>query len=256
MTRHATLTQAVVVSTLIALFALAGTVGFAGTAAADHGNTSVTFDDQTATTTVVVSNVTLKNDGYVAIHDESIDPEYDALGESIIGVSEYLSPGTHRNVTVTLYADVPGQTFDRAQLAEDQTLTAVPYGETNASEGNTTFNWITHQGDPDVLDSPYEYDTGDFSFINDTAEVTVGNANGSDGGTTTEGEGTTTEGEGTTTEGEGTTTEDNAGATDATTVDGGTTDAAGTTAEGAPGFTALVAVVALVGAALLAARRE
>ena len=165
--------------------ALGGLVGLAGTAVANHGPTAVTFDDQTANqtdgaTTVTVANVTLKNDGYVTIHNESFDGSgMHTASESIIGVSDYLEAGNHTNVTVTLYTDVPGRTFEQEQLTEGATLVAGLYGETNTSSGNTTFNRITHQGrhlETGVRDGPYRTDGEDSVVVHDTANVILPDA--------------------------------------------------------------------------------
>lgn len=39
----------------------------------------------------------------------------------MIGVSEHLDPGQNENVTVALFDGVPGATFDRPELTEEET---------------------------------------------------------------------------------------------------------------------------------------
>jgi hypothetical protein len=123
----------------------------------------VTFDDQSSDgTTVVVDSVTMSEGGFVAIHDSTLF-DSDALG-SVVGVSEYLGPGTHENVEVTLF-DVPGATFgDDSLPAGDQTLIAMPHVD---SDGDETYDFVATGGD---ADGPY---VGADGPVVDAAQVTV-----------------------------------------------------------------------------------
>ncbi|MFC7044239.1 hypothetical protein ACFQH6_01420 [Halobacteriaceae archaeon GCM10025711] len=86
-------------------------------------NASVTFDDQTSNgSAVVVQSVTLPEGGFVVIHDDSLFAG-DAVG-SVVGNSEYLEPGTHENVTVTL-----DESFN-----ESVTLVAMAHLDTNENQ--------------------------------------------------------------------------------------------------------------------------
>ncbi|UWG47957.1 S-layer-forming halobacterial major cell surfaceglycoprotein [Halanaeroarchaeum sp. HSR-CO] len=124
---------------------------------------SVTFDDQTSNgTAVVVDEANLSDGGFVVIHESASLAEGDALG-STIGVSEYLSPGTHENVTVTLF-DVPGQDFTETELEDDTNLTAMPHLDTN---DNSEFDFVSEEG---AEDGPY---TEDGEAVVDDAMVTV-----------------------------------------------------------------------------------
>jgi len=105
---------------------------------------SVTFEDQSSDgMEVTVASVTLPEDGYVAIHNESLF-EGEVVG-SVVGVSEYLEAGTHENVTVTLY-EVPGADFDQSKLTEEQNLTAMPHEE---SSDNETYDFVETGGEAD-----------------------------------------------------------------------------------------------------------
>lgn len=123
----------------------------------------VTFDDQSSDgTTVVVDSVTMSEGGFVAIHDSTLF-DGDALG-SVVGVSEYLSPGTHENVEVTLF-DVPGATFEDDSLpAGEQTLVAMPHLD---SDGDETYDFVATGSD---ADGPY---FGADGPVVDPAQVTV-----------------------------------------------------------------------------------
>ena len=123
----------------------------------------VTFDDQTSDgTTVVVDSVTMSEGGFVTIHDSSLF-DGDALG-SVVGVSDYLGPGTHDDVEVTLF-DVPGATFDDGGLPPgEQTLVAMPHFDT---DGDETYDFVATSGDDD---GPY---VGDDGAVVDPAQVTV-----------------------------------------------------------------------------------
>ncbi|WP_416838925.1 hypothetical protein [Haloferax sp. DFSO52] len=77
---------------------------------------SVSFDDQqTAGYELVVDEITLPDGGYAVVH---------TLDHDTLGVSDYLSSGTHENVTVEL--DTP--------LESDATLQAMAHRETNGNE--------------------------------------------------------------------------------------------------------------------------
>ncbi|QCC47264.1 hypothetical protein DV707_06030 [Halobellus limi] len=99
--------------------------------------------------------------GFVAIHDSSLLDG--AVIESVIGVSGYLEPGLHENVTVTLY-DVPGATFEQSALTEDETLVAMPHRDTNESG---TYDFVATNGSED---GPY---LANASPVVDSANVTV-----------------------------------------------------------------------------------
>jgi len=152
--------------TAVLLVSAAGMVGIG--AAQEQGDetgtptATVSFaDQQTDGTTVVVESVNVSEGGFVAIHDSSL---FDgAVLESVIGVSEYLEPGLHENVTITLY-DVPGAAFDESELTDDETLVAMPHLDTNASE---TYDFVETAG---AEDGPY---VANESAVIDTANVTV-----------------------------------------------------------------------------------
>ncbi|GAA0507038.1 hypothetical protein SAMN04488066_101257 [Halorubrum aquaticum] len=124
---------------------------------------TVAFSDQTTDgTSVTVDSVNTSDGGFVVIHDDSLlDGE---VTGSVIGVSEYLEPGENENVTVTLFDGVPGATFDRTELTENETLIAMPHRDTN---GNETYDFVASDGSED---GPY---AADGSAITDSANVTV-----------------------------------------------------------------------------------
>ena len=122
----------------------------------------VTFTDQTSDgTTVVVDSVTMSEGGFVAIHDSSLNEG--AVISSVIGVSDYLAPGTHEDVEITLF-DVPGRDFDRSALEESQTLIAMPHLDT---DGDEEYGFVATGGE---VDGPY---TEDGAPVVDAAQITV-----------------------------------------------------------------------------------
>ncbi|MFD1589252.1 BGTF surface domain-containing protein [Halorientalis brevis] len=175
----------------------------------------VDFENQTLENgAVTVDSVTMSEGGYVVIH------QGDASGD-VIGNTEYLSAGEHNDVSVSLDSD----------LASNQTLVAMAHMDTN---DNQEFEF------PDA-DGPY-----DVNGSVDSAMVTVPSDDGQD--TTDDGQDQTT-----TDDGQDQTTTDDGQDQTATQepADSGTE----TTTDGSgPGFTAGLALVALLGAALLAAR--
>lgn len=67
----------------------------------------------------------------IAIHDSSLLDG--VVAGSVIGVSEYLEPGTHDEVSVPLF-DVPGATFNETSLTDGETLIAMPHLDTDDNE--------------------------------------------------------------------------------------------------------------------------
>jgi len=137
----------------------------------------------------------------------------------VVGNSDYLEAGSHEDVTITL--DEP--------MDEDFTAVAMPHLDTN---GNEAYDF------PDA-DGPY---TSNGTAVTDSANVTIV-------------EETQTEAPDTETETEAPDTETEAPDTETEAMDTETEEAETTAAEG-PGFTAAIALIALVAAALLAVRRD
>ena len=162
----ATMKSAALLMALMMLLPMAGAVGAQEQPPAanvpDEAGAAVTFSDQISDgMTVTVDAVNTTDGGFVAIHDSSL-LEGDAVG-SVVGVSPYLEPGLHENVTVTLF-DVPGGEFDRTELTENQTLIAMPHQDTNANE---TFDFVRTNG---AVDGPY---LDNETPVTDAANVTV-----------------------------------------------------------------------------------
>jgi hypothetical protein len=110
-------------------------------------------------TLAYLSSVTLSEGGFVTIRNGSLDT--DGAG-SVIGVSGYLSAGTHENVEITLY-DVPGRTYDRERIPIGfQTLTAVAHVDTDDDQ---QFDFVA-SGSED--DGPY---TENGTAVTDEARV-------------------------------------------------------------------------------------
>jgi len=113
-----------------------------GGAVVDSATTLVTAsvtasDQQTNGSTVTVDSVTLADGGFVTIHDGSVTEG--AVFESVRGTSEYLSPGTHENVTVAL----------DDELDADATLVPMAHRDT---DGDQTYDFLTSEG---ADDGPY-----------------------------------------------------------------------------------------------------
>ncbi|NLV12073.1 DUF7282 domain-containing protein [Haloarcula argentinensis] len=143
-----------------------------------------------------------------------------SASDDVVGNSEYLGAGSHDDITITL--DEP--------MDEDFTAVAMPHLDTN---GNEEYDF---PGD----DGPY---TQNGSAVTDSANVTIVEEQTE----TPEGPTETPEGPTETPEGP---TETPEGPTDTG------TDEVETTEQTGPGFTAAIALIALVAAALLAVRRD
>jgi hypothetical protein len=122
---------------------------------------SVSFSDQEATdgTSVTVSKAMLSQGGFVTIHDSSVlDGD---VFESVVGVSDALDAGTHEDVCVSLFEDVPGREFEMASLQGEATLVAMPHFDSN---DNGTYDFVTSQGE---ADGPYT--KGEKPVVDDAA---------------------------------------------------------------------------------------
>jgi membrane-bound metal-dependent hydrolase YbcI (DUF457 family) len=123
--------------------------------ATDQSAASVTIQNQTTNgSTVTIERVTLPDNGFVGIHVAS-NAKNGSLGpSSLIAVSDHLSVGTHRNVTITI-----------PQLNGSQTLVAVPYHDTN---DNNQFDATKVFGAGSTA-----FTTNSGSVVQDTARVRV-----------------------------------------------------------------------------------
>ena len=176
---------------------------------------SIGFEAQsTMGSNVTIDSVTLQDGGFVTVHDATVlEGE---VFESIRGTSEYLGPGTHENVTVTL--DDP--------LTENTTLVPMAHRDTDGDEA------YTFEESGGEADGAYVGDGG--GAVVASATVTYEGMDGEEQMT----ESMTTEGM----------TESMTG-----TQSGGETTTSGGSG---PGFTAVAALLAVVAAALLAARKR
>lgn len=134
-------------------------VNAAGDAVLDDGQVELSDDayvefeaQSSGGTTVVVDELFVPEGGFVTMHDSTL--EDGAVIESIRGTSEYLAPGIHRNVAVTL--DAP--------LEDGDTLFGMAHQDTNE---NQAYDFVTSEGD---ADGPYTVD-GDIAMT--ASEVTL-----------------------------------------------------------------------------------
>jgi len=174
-------------------------------------------DQESDGSEVTVDSAQLSEGGFVVIHDSSL-LEGEVEG-SVVGNSDYLEAGSHDDITITL--DEP--------MDENFTAIAMPHLDTN---GNEEYDF------PDA-DGPY---TQNGSAVTDSANVTVSGEEPTE--TETEPPDTETETE----------TETEPPETETEPMD--TETEVETTAEEGPGFTAAIALIALIAAALLAVRRD
>jgi hypothetical protein len=128
--------------------------------------TAVEFNNRsTDGTTVTVDSVTVPEGGFVAIHNLSLQ-DGNTLG-SVIGVSEYLEPGTTEDVEITLFEDVEGTEFSQSELKNNANipLIAMPHLDT---DDNEEYDFVSSNGS---ADAPY---TAGGGALVDQATVAVG----------------------------------------------------------------------------------
>ena len=147
--------------TAAATTGIAATIG--GTALAKQSPAAVTFDNQkTDGKTVSVESVTLPKGGFIAIHDKRLLQGKKL--KSVVGVSNYMSAGTHENTEITLF-DVKGRKFKSGKkLKTDQPLIAMPHHDTN---GNHEYDFDYTDG---KTDGPYKKQG---KVVIDKAHITV-----------------------------------------------------------------------------------
>ena len=110
--------------------------------------------------TISVKQAFLPSGGFVVIHDETLVTEDDAPG-SVVGTSEYLDPGNHVDVEVTLDNDIVDADGDG-----ERTLIAMPHRDTNSNQ-----EYEFPKDDEGILvDTPY---TRNGSAVIDAAPITV-----------------------------------------------------------------------------------
>ena len=103
---------------------------------------TIAFANQTTNgTNVTVANVTVPEGGFVGVHRTSYLPPENKTQESMIGASEYLTPGVHRNVTIQL----------NTALEEDTPLLVSPYRDTNDNE---SFEYVSSNARNDTPYAP------------------------------------------------------------------------------------------------------
>lgn len=211
------------------------------------GDAQVVFADQNVTeTSLVVESATLPDGGFVVIHNMSLMQD-GGVENSVVGVSEKLDAEQNEDIEVNL---TPTEGIE-----ESQTLIAVAYRDT---DGDGEFEYDGTEGG---TDEPYRDDNG--SAVSDDAYVTVIGDENTTGEAGTYSENTTTA----STEEASVFTETETRTATAT-EESRTAMSSPTTAEGAmsgnaaeqstetnaPGFGLGIAVVAMLGAALLTTR--
>ena len=189
---------------------------------------SVGVSEQAGGETVVVDSVTLANGGFVTVHDGSLQ-DGDVF-ESVRGTSTYLGPGTHTDVEITL----------DSSYESSGTAIAMPHRDTNDNEA---YDFVTSTGDSD---GPYTADGAVVAAapvnVDDRMTEESTDSEMDDDSTDSEMNDDSTDSE---MDDESTDSEMNDGTTDAE-----------TTSTSMPGLGVVVAVVALLAAALVVARRR
>ena len=105
----------------------------------EQASASIKITDQTSDgDSVTVDSATLPSGGFLSIHDQRYLSPSNKSFNSTIGVTSYLKPGKHRNVTVPVLSGA---------LHRNQTVVAVSHYDTN---GNRTFDFVIERGGEDV----------------------------------------------------------------------------------------------------------
>jgi hypothetical protein len=120
---------------------------------------TITFTNQSVTNgTLTVKRASLPKGGFVVVHDARYLRGGDPF-KSAIGLSGYLSPGTHQNISVALV---------NGTVQQNQTLVAVAYRDTNS---NRTYDYVRGNG---MADYGYVNRSGpNATIVTNTAYVSV-----------------------------------------------------------------------------------
>jgi hypothetical protein len=131
-------------------------------------NATVEFANQTTNgSTVTVQSVTLPTSGFVVL-DSTGPAEEGILEESAIAVSQRLSAGTHRNVTLRVNRSPPGGLVNRSTLNHTGTYEVVLYQDSN---NNSRFEYITSERS---ADKPFIIGSGSSARLAaDGARITI-----------------------------------------------------------------------------------
>ena len=134
---------------------------------ADQSASVSISEHETGGGSVTVDEVHMSDGGFVSIHDRR---RFDGqiLG-SIIGITEFLEPGTHNGVSVPLFTQHatagPAQGQNQNGLTESQPLVAIPHLDGNDSG--------VFDGDPDPAYQNGPRTLTEFQAVNDIATVFV-----------------------------------------------------------------------------------
>lgn len=159
-------------STLAALGGVVGSAVVAGTVGGNQDSeASITFEDQTSDgTSVVVESVTFPEGGFVDLHDPTMaGGDHPPLGAAL-GGSEYLEPGTHEDLEITLFQGLPCVEFEQNCLQESQDVMAMPHVDSNDTEEFE--HWCTMKDEEtETVDGGF----GEFpDVVQDSAHIQVG----------------------------------------------------------------------------------
>ncbi|EMA47814.1 hypothetical protein C450_20886 [Halococcus salifodinae DSM 8989] len=129
-------------------------------------NATVELDstNNTTATNVTITEATLPDGGFVALHGEGFNQSGTLRGTEI-AASGYLTPGTHRNLTLPVEQGVPGSSNVSRLNDTRANLSLVAYRDT---DNNAQFGYTASKG---RNDTPYE--TSDGGPVSDTGTVVL-----------------------------------------------------------------------------------
>lgn len=135
---------------------------------AGNATASVVVTNQTTNgSTVTVKRATLPKGGFIVLSDDPYQ-EIGYLEESMIAVSQPLSPGTHRNITVNVSHSPPGGYQNQTALDTTSDYSVGVYRDGN---NNSQFDFITSSGN---VDEAYLVGSGtDRRYASDAATITI-----------------------------------------------------------------------------------
>ncbi len=160
-----------------------GTVG-AVSGAQQENYAEITFNDQKSNgDSVVVDHVLVEADGFITIHTWDLIAEQDGPN-TIVGVSDLLTPGSYSAVEVSVFDDGTGysEVFEQDRLENGRhRLVAVPHRDMEQT-GSFDFTTEPHTDIPFTEGTQTRDDLPVEDAVNDIARVVVAPGHGESAG--------------------------------------------------------------------------
>lgn len=125
--------------------------------------TVMIHNQSTSRSTVTIASINLPNGGYAVVHDSTFLPPKNLTHQSVIGVSEKLSPGIHRNISINLSSVVSGSLKSQLGFQYNSQVVVSAAHDTGV---NGEYEFVSSNGQKDRI-----YGSQNSSLVYDTAYI-------------------------------------------------------------------------------------